>query len=245
MEEPKCFVSLMCVVSACSVLKLSLHHTHLKMSLVASGPRLIHCDCHALCLGPPIELLPPAFPPVLAISLIFSSGFRSREEEEGEWEGRDGEETGGEGAPEEEEAPARTAAARPGVRCMASGVRKGLRKGKVPAHPGTEEGSSLGALAGLRPPPGAAARAASAGCRLLPDRSRGDSALILSVSQGEATVAGGVLLLVRLSTCSSSSFLFLLAAAAAEEEESPSSSFLGREAAATSCCSPALCARAA
>ena len=60
------------------------------MSLLLSGPRLIHWDCQALCLGPrlglkedadvvlvvvegsPVEGLPP-----LAISLMRSKGFRA------------------------------------------------------------------------------------------------------------------------------------------------------------------------
>ena len=41
------------------------------MSFVFSGPRLIHWDCQALCLGPPDCRAPP----VLAISLILSRGF--------------------------------------------------------------------------------------------------------------------------------------------------------------------------
>ena len=53
---PKCLVSFMCVVSDWRLEKLSLHQTHLKMSLLLSGPRLIHWDCHALWRGPKLGL---------------------------------------------------------------------------------------------------------------------------------------------------------------------------------------------
>ena len=41
-EAPKCLVSFMCVVSNCKEEKLSLHQTHLKMSLLLSGPLFSH-----------------------------------------------------------------------------------------------------------------------------------------------------------------------------------------------------------
>jgi len=67
-----------------------LHQTHLKISLLLSGPRLIHWDCHALCLGPKLGLMDDddvlvvgdednvadGLPP-LAISLMRSKGFRT------------------------------------------------------------------------------------------------------------------------------------------------------------------------
>jgi hypothetical protein len=78
------------MVRACNDEKLSLHQTHLKMSLLLSGPRLIHWDCHALCLGPRLGLIDDVdvvdaedefsdadWLPPLAISLMRSKGFRS------------------------------------------------------------------------------------------------------------------------------------------------------------------------
>ena len=78
------------MVRACNDEKLSLHQTHLKISLLLSGPRLIHWDCQALCLGPRLGLIDDVdvvgaadegsdadgLPP-LAISLMRSKGFRS------------------------------------------------------------------------------------------------------------------------------------------------------------------------
>lgn len=87
-EPPKCLVSFMCVVRDWRLVKLSLHQTHLKMSLLLSGPLLSHWDCHALGLDPLAANLEAAaaaalkaaaedtaglFP--LAISLILSRGF--------------------------------------------------------------------------------------------------------------------------------------------------------------------------
>ena len=67
-----------------------MHQTHLKISLLLSGPRLIHWDCQALCLGPRLGFMDDdevlvvdeednaedGVPP-LAISLMRSKGFRT------------------------------------------------------------------------------------------------------------------------------------------------------------------------
>ena len=83
---PKCLVSFMWMVRAWREAKLSLHQTHLNISLLLSGPRLIHWDCHALWRGPRLGLMFPddvveagdvaeLLEPPLAISLILSRGF--------------------------------------------------------------------------------------------------------------------------------------------------------------------------
>ena len=142
MLGPKCLVSFICDVNACRVMKLSLHHTHLKMSLVFSGPRLIHWDCHALCRCPAIDAL--ELKPVLANSLIWSRGLVLLPILSISCKVVADDDVGGDMA-------AASFAASAVVPPAVPGVRKGLRKGKAPAVAQAaipSEGSILGAFTG-------------------------------------------------------------------------------------------------
>ena len=187
MVPPKCLVSFMWVVSDWRLEKLSLHQTQRKMSLLLSGPRLSHCDCHADGLEPAGSLgeaadegdmslrdalefaaraaaAAAALPP-LAISLILSKGFLGLASRP---LGLDNEAAVGGRPPPKE-------AARPGNFVSMSGVRvpaarRGLRKGQ--AAPRADEAESNFGIFGL---------AAASSFFTPPDKSSGDSA-----SLGEA-----------------------------------------------------------
>lgn len=83
---PQCFASFMWTVKSASELKLFLHQTHLRTSLVWSAPLLSQWDCQAECLAAELEAKPApkaalwtdrksSSPPSLLSSLIFSSAF--------------------------------------------------------------------------------------------------------------------------------------------------------------------------
>ena len=183
---PKCLVSFMCTVRALRETKLSLHQTHLNTSLFVSGPRLIHCDCQALWRPPRLGRLPPA-PPVLAISLMRSRGFLASLLPAAAALSIDDVDISGGGDDEDVVKlllAADTRLPKPGILARASGVKlpsRGPRKCGKPAAAAHWKGYFDAASSYLGIFDEGPSRNDPTWCLLLPDKSSGDSAELLSL----------------------------------------------------------------